>query len=100
MALSDYNSYFCRGVITLTAEPVNMYDITEYFINLIDQTHSIDIAESEFKRAINDDDELRAAYRSWCHEVGSSEKDGFMDFCQEYIDGRNEVWDTLNDYDE
>lgn len=100
MALSDYNTYFCHGIVTLTALLPEMEDITEYFISIINQTHSIDIAEAEFKRAIADDDNLHRLYRQWCHEVGSSEKRGFMDFCEEYMDGRNEVWNSLNDYDE
>ena len=77
-----------------------MEDITDYFVTIIEQNHSIDIAEMEFKRAIAEDDELREEYRAWCHQVGSSEKDGFMDFCQEYIDNRNDVWNALSDYDE
>ena len=75
-------------------------DITEYFINIINQTQSIDMAEAEFKRNMAEDDDLRNAYRDWCHEVGSTEKKGFLDFCDEYVDSRNEVWDSLTDYDE
>lgn len=75
-------------------------DITEFFISIIKQTPTLDMAESEFKRAIADDDELRQNYRQWCHENGSSEKRGFLDFCEEYVDGQNEVWDSLTDYDE
>lgn len=100
MVLSDYNTYICCDIVTLTATLSDMEDITEYFIEILNQTHSIDIAESEFKRTIADDDELHALYRRWCQEVGSSEKNGFIDFCEEYVDDRNEVWDTLNDYDE
>ena len=75
-------------------------DITEYFINIINQTQSIDMAEAEFKRNMAEDDDLRNAYRDWCHEVGSTEKKGFLDFCDEYVDSCNEVWDSLTDYDE
>lgn len=75
-------------------------DITEYFISIIRQTPSIDMAEAEFKRSLADDSDLRKAYRAWCREVGSSEKHGFLDFCEEYVDGQNEVWDSLTDYDE
>lgn len=75
-------------------------DITDYFITIIKQTPSIDMAEAEFKRSIADDEELRKSYREWCHNVGSTEKYGFLDFCDEYVDSRNEVWDSLTDYDE
>ncbi len=77
-----------------------MDDITDFFIHIINQSHSYDIAEAEFKRAIADDDNLHSLYRDWCHEVGSTEKNGFMDFCEEYMADRNEVWNSLSDYDE
>lgn len=77
-----------------------MEELTNYFISLIQQSGSIDIAEAEFKRAIGEDEALRKEYREWCHQVGSSEKNGFMDFCEDYQKSQNSIWDTLNDYDE
>lgn len=77
-----------------------MNDIIEVFNHYISQNGSIDIAESEFKMAINEDPELKALYRQWCHDVGSSEKNGFLDYCHEYLDEQNDVWGTLNDFDE
>lgn len=77
-----------------------MEDITEYFISIIEQSPSYDIAEAEFKRMVAEDAELRALYRNWCHQVGSTEKSGFMDYCEEYMADRNEIWDSLSDYDE
>ncbi|MGM9846129.1 MAG: hypothetical protein ACI30K_07880 [Muribaculaceae bacterium] len=77
-----------------------MEDLTDYFISVIKQSGSIDIAESEFKRTISEDDDLRAKYREWCHQVGSSEKRGFLDFCDEYLASQDSVWDSLSDYDE
>ena len=76
------------------------FDITEYFNSLISQTGSIDIAEAEFKRAIAEDNELHTIYREWCHENGSSERNGFLDFCDEYMESQDSKWDSLNDYDE
>lgn len=76
-----------------------MTDITQLFNDLLDQWRSIDIAEAEFKKMIHEDADLRAAYRDWCHEVGSSEKKGFLDYCEEYMDNQDSIWDTLNDYD-
>lgn len=76
------------------------FDITEYFNSLISQTGSIDMAEAEFKRAIAEDNELHTIYREWCHENGSSERNGFIDFCDEYMESQDSKWDSLNDYDE
>lgn len=77
-----------------------MEDITDYFISLLQEHRSVDIAEAEFKRAIADDDELRAEYRQWCHEVGNSEKYGFVDFCKEYLEDQDQVWQSLSEYDD
>lgn len=76
------------------------FDIIEYFETLLQQTGSVDIAEAEFKRAIAEDADLHACYRDWCHERGSSERHGFMDFCEEYIQSQESRLDSLSDYDD
>lgn len=76
------------------------YDINEYFINLIKESPSLDIAQTEFKRSLADDEELKVAYRQWCEAEGYAEKSGFADFCQEYIDGRDELWNSLREFDD
>lgn len=75
-------------------------EITEIFNFYLSQHKSIDIAERAFKQDVAEDAELRDAYRRWCQEVGSSEKNGFADYCEEYLEQQNEVWDSLNDYDD
>ena len=77
-----------------------MEDITQLFIDILHQAESVDVAESDFKKMIDEDDELHRRYREWCHEVGSSERRGFLDFCDEYLSDRESVWDNLNDFDE
>lgn len=77
-----------------------MEGITDYFIRVLEEHRSVDIAEAEFKRAIGEDEDLHVAYRQWCDEVGSSEKTGFRDFCGDYLSERNSIWDTLSDYNE
>ncbi|MCM1292802.1 MAG: hypothetical protein NC230_04385 [Bacteroides sp.] len=77
-----------------------MQDITSIFIDYLTQYGSADIAESEFKKEIHVDSELHDAYRQWCDEVGSSEKNGFFDFVDEYYESENDKWNTLNDYDD
>lgn len=77
-----------------------MNDITELFNNILSQHRSVDIAEAEFKKLLGEEPELREEYREWCDSVGSSEKNGFRDYCEEFIDSQESIWDTLNDYDE
>lgn len=77
-----------------------MDDLTELFINILHQADSVDVAESEFKRLIGEDDELHKQYRDWCHEVGNTERRGFLDFCEEYLSDRDQAWDSLSDFDE
>ncbi len=47
-----------------------------------------------------EDDNLADEYREWCASVGSSEKMGFLDFCDELLDNQQSIYDTLNDFDE
>ena len=74
-------------------------DITDIFNSYLANHKSVDIAESAFKHDLSEDPELRQAYKDWCHEVGSSEKKGFLDYSDEYLARQDEVWDSLNDYD-
>ena len=77
-----------------------MTDITELFLQIIHQYKSVDIAEAEFKKMLHEDQDLREEYREWCDAVGSSEKMGFLDYCDEYMDSQESIYDTLNDYNE
>ncbi len=77
-----------------------MTDITEVFNHYLDQYDSIDIAEAEFKKNLHEDSQLRDEYREWCHYIGSSEKSGFIDYAEEYVENQNDVWNSLNDFDE
>ena len=77
-----------------------MNDITDIFMHIIRQYGSVDIADAEFKKMIHEDPELREQYKEWCSTVGSSEKMGFLDYFDEYLDSQESIYDTLNDYDE
>ena len=77
-----------------------MKDITDLFQELLHNNRSVDIAEAEFKKLIHEDAELHEQYRDWCDAVGNSEKMGFLDYCDEYLESQDSIYDTLNDYDE
>lgn len=77
-----------------------MYNLEDIFRELIINHKSVDIADSEFKKMIAEDNELRQLYKDWCHEVGSTERLGFRDFCHEYIENQESIWESLTDYDE
>ena len=47
-----------------------MADIEELLRSLIDQHRSIDIVESEFKRMLNEDNNLKDDYIAWCEDEG------------------------------
>ncbi|MCC8070934.1 MAG: hypothetical protein LIO90_03925 [Bacteroidales bacterium] len=70
------------------------------FNTYLEEYGSVDIAEAEFKKDIHEDPDLRKAYREWCEAVGSTEKNGFTDYCDEYLIDKNDVWNSLKDYDE
>lgn len=75
-------------------------DIIDVFERLLKSCGSVDIADAEFKKLIHEDDALHEAYRRWCDETGSTEKRGFLDYADEYLDSQELIWNNLNDYDE
>lgn len=78
-----------------------MNDLSQLFTDLLTQHDgSVDIANAEFKKMLGEDEHLRAEYREWCHAVGSSEKNGFLDFCHDYMANQDSMWDYLGDLDE
>lgn len=78
-----------------------MEDITDFFNEMLRQYGSVDIAEAEFKKQLHENEQLHEQYREWCHEVGSSEKNGFLDYCEEYLESQDSIWDNLKDeYDD
>lgn len=76
-----------------------MNDITTLFIELLHSNRSVDIAHREFKRMLDDDAELQRVYAEWCEENGHSERYGFIDYAEEYLEDQNSIWDSLTDYD-
>lgn len=75
-------------------------DLEQMMLNTLRHSRTVDIAESDFKHAINDDAELKKLYRSWCHREGYTEKYGFRDFCETYLEDQQEMFDNLeNDFD-
>ncbi len=77
-----------------------MTDITHIFNSLLEQYDSIDIAEAEFKKMLAEDNFLQEEYSEWCHAVGSTEKRGFLDYCEEYKQSQDSIWDSLKSFDE
>lgn len=75
-------------------------DITDFFISLLQEHGSVDIADYAFKKAIHEDPGLREEYTEWCHAVGSTEKNGFLDFCEEYMSDQDSIYDSLSDYND
>lgn len=76
-----------------------MEEITEIFLDILNQSPSVDIAEAEFKRRLVDEPELRQLYRTYCREERISERRGFLAFCENYLEGQNEMWESLDDFD-
>lgn len=72
-----------------------MTDITELFDSIWEQQRSIDLAESEFRHLLVDDEELRRTYRSWCSEQGESERRGFINYCRLLLEEEESRYDAL-----
>lgn len=78
----------------------NDEEITDLFIKVLREAGSVDMAEAEFKKMTGEDDDLHRHYRDWCMETGNTERRGFIDYCEEYLNEQDSVWENLNDYDE
>ncbi len=78
----------------------NFDNIQDLFDYIIAQSTSIDMAEAEFSRTLVDDPSLRPLYRAYCQEVGTTERNGFVEYCETFMADRNEVWNNLQDYDD
>ena len=77
-----------------------MIDIFEVFSNVIKHNRSVDMADSEFKRLLLDDNEIRKAYKEWCEHEGYTEKKGFIEYCHSVFDEEENKWDVLNNENE
>ena len=75
-------------------------NLTDFFVQLLESSRRVDLAEAEFKRMLADDDDLRHAYKEWCQENGHTLRNGFTDFAEEYYGDREDNWESLNEYDE
>lgn len=77
-----------------------MIDLFEIFDSIISQSRSVDVAESEFRKQLYEDEELLSVYKEWCEESGYTEKKGFIEYCHQYYDAEESKWDILNnDYE-
>lgn len=77
-----------------------MNDLTQLFTALLQEHRSIDIADDVFKKMIAEDPALRSEYSDWCHESGYTEKRGFADFCEEYLENQDSIFDSLSEYND
>ncbi len=76
-----------------------MNDILEVFEHIIKQYRTLDMCEKELHLLLNEDSALRADYKEWCETMGYTERKGFAEFFQEYVDREGSVWDSLEDQD-
>ncbi len=77
-----------------------MTDISSMIQELLVRFGSIDIAESEFKRLIFEDEALKAYFKEWCDDMGYRERTAFVDYCHEYLNNHESAFDSLTEYDE
>lgn len=91
--------YCIKPIIILLVKMEEYPELTTIFETIILQAGALDIAIAEFRRMIADDPELKSKYKEWCEENGYSERHGFEDYAEDFINSREEIWDSLTDYD-
>lgn len=74
-------------------------NFTEHYISLIEQFRSVELAEQELRRQMDDDTSLRTGYYAWCEENELSPRSGLKEFGRAYIENREARWDMLEDFD-
>lgn len=77
-----------------------MTELKELMNSIIRDHRTIDVAESEFKRMVYEDDVLHQDYKDWCRREGFTERRGFIEYCNAYIDMEESRWDVLDNPDE
>lgn len=75
-------------------------NITELIESIIKQNRSLDLAEASFRHLLEEDKDLRDEYKEWCDAKGYTERKGFSDYFQEYVEREDSIWDSLNIEDE
>lgn len=77
-----------------------MTDISSMIKELLVRFGSIDIAESEFKRLLFEDETLKTYFKEWCEAMGYRERTAFVEYCHECLDNHESAFDSLAEYDE
>ncbi len=75
-------------------------NISEILRSLLDEYSSVDMAESEFSRMLNEDDNLKSQYYIWCEENGYSPKTGYEEYIEDFFENQESMWDILNEYED
>ena len=75
-------------------------DITSFYISLLEQFRTVRFAEQEFRRQMEDDPQMQEDYLLWCEENEFSPREGLSLFGTQYMEEREEKWNSLDDYDE
>ena len=68
--------------------------------SIIRRHRTIDVAESEIKKMLYDDEILHQYYNERCRREGFTERKGFIEYCHAYIDREESLWDVLDNPDE
>ncbi len=70
-----------------------MHNFIDYMNEVYANSPDIHVAEDNFFKAIEDDDNARELYREWCDEMGFSLKKGFR---LHIIDQESDnIWDSM-----
>ena len=77
-----------------------MTDIQSMIRELLAKFGSIDIAESEFKRLLLEDETLKDYFKEWCEDMGYRERTAFVEYSHECLDKHESAFDSLSEYDE
>lgn len=75
-------------------------NIENFYISLLEQFRTVRLAEQEFKRQMDDDPTLQRAFKEWCEINEYSPREALREFGEQYMEEREERWESLDDFDE
>ncbi len=74
--------------------------ISDLLKSLLEHNRSAELAENEFRKLMAEDENLKENYSEWCETLGYDIKTGFIDYMDELIEMRADIWDSLNEYED
>lgn len=73
-----------------------MTDFQTLIEELVSEHRQIELAYHEFRKLLDDDRPMRDDYREWCHSLGCTHRQAFLECANDFMDRDETKWDVLD----